>query len=82
MSNEDAVVHEINWKKLRSDKTIMVGFVVLIAIYVGLLLCLAIEYFFGLRVYRPILGVLFFVAFVGVVSLASYSVENYLLKKK
>ncbi|PPT99509.1 hypothetical protein XarjCFBP8253_15355 [Xanthomonas arboricola pv. juglandis] len=82
MSNEDIVVHEMNWKKLRSDKTVIVGFAVLIAIYAGLLLCLAIEYFFGLRVYSPILRVLFFVAFVGVVSLASYSVENYILKKK
>ncbi|MCW1977223.1 hypothetical protein [Xanthomonas campestris] len=26
MSNEDVVVHKMNWKKLRSDKTVIVGF--------------------------------------------------------
>lgn len=75
------MVHKIEWKKLKSDKKVMGGFAILIGIYVGLLLCLAVEYLFGLRVYRPLLGVLFFVAFIGIAALASYSVGNYILRK-
>lgn len=75
------MVHKIDWRRIRSDKNLISGFLIFIFAYISLLLCWAVEYFAGFRVYRPVIGLLCIIAFVDVAALASYLFGNYVVKK-
>ena len=74
-------MHKIDWRKIRSDRKLILGFLVFILAYISLFLCWAVEYFAGFRVYRPVIGLLCIIAFIDVIALASYLFGNYVVKK-
>ncbi len=75
------MVHKIDWRRIRSDKKLISGFLIFILAYVGLLLCWAVECFAGFRVYRLVIGLLCIIAFVDVAALALYLFGGYVVKK-
>lgn len=74
------VLRKIDWNRVKSDKFFIGGISLLLLNYALIILLFFAEFFGFFRVNRIVFAILFLMAFLGVLSVASHSYDKYIRK--